>query len=67
MAFVLLVRNAPPQSDAHAASIAHVDAFRRGWEQYANGPAVGGRGARGTVGDPNYIKKFDTSLSPVIH
>ena len=65
MAFILLVGSGSPSS--HAASISHVDTFRRAWEAYANGPATGGRGARGFVGDPNYIKKFDTSLLPVIH
>jgi len=65
MAFILLVSGDPPQD--HAASIAQVDAFRRVWEQYANGPATGGRGARGVAGEPIYIKKFDTSLLPVIH
>lgn len=65
MAFILLVGSGSPSS--HSASIRHVDTFRRTWETYANGPATGGRGARGRAGEPNYIKKFDTSLSPVIH
>lgn len=67
MAFILLVRNGPPGSEHHAASIGQVDNFRRMWEQYANGAATGGRGARGVVGQADYIKKFDTSLAPVIH
>ena len=67
MAFILLVRNGPPGSEHHAASIGQVDSFRRVWEQYANGPATGGRGARGAVGQTNYIRKFDTSLAPAIH
>lgn len=67
MAFLLIIQNGPPSSPNHAATIQHVDNFRTAWEAYANGPAVGGRGARGKVGDANYIQKFDTSLNPVIH
>jgi hypothetical protein len=52
---------------SHASSIRQVDNFRRAWEQYANNAAIAGRGARGRVGDSDYIKKFDTSLAPVIH
>jgi hypothetical protein len=66
MAFILLVKDGQPSSRNHAAAIAQVDTFRRTWEVYANGPATGGRGARGVIGDSNYIKKFDTSLTPVI-
>jgi hypothetical protein len=44
-----------------------VDTFRRTWDVYGNGPAIGGRGARGTVGDANYLKKFDSSLNPANH
>jgi len=66
-AFILLVKNGPPNAPNHSATISQVDTFRRAWEQYANGAAVGGRGARGVVGDPNYIKKFNTSLNPAIH
>ena len=65
MAFILLVKGGDPSS--HAASVSQVDNFRRAWESYSNNAAVGGRGARGTVGDPNYIKKFDTSLAPLIY
>jgi hypothetical protein len=67
MAFVLLVKDGTPASPRHAASIGQVDTFRRVWEQYGNGPATGGRGARGEIGQANYIKKFDTSLAPIIH
>jgi hypothetical protein len=66
MAFILLVKGGEPSSRNHAAAITQVDNFRRTWEQYANGPATGGRGARGVVGDADYIKKFDTSLTPAI-
>jgi len=62
MAFILLVKGGDPSS--HAATVNQVDNFRRAWEFYSNNAAVGGRGARGLVGDPNYIKKFDTSLAP---
>ncbi len=64
MAFILLVKGDP---SSHASRISQVDNFRLAWEQYANNAAVAGRGARGEVGDSNYIKKFDTSLTPVIH
>lgn len=64
MAFILLVTGAP---SSHASRISQVDNFRRAWEQYANNAATGGRGARGQAGDANFIKKFDTSLAPVIH
>lgn len=67
MAFILLVASGPPDAPNHSATINQVDNFRRAWEEYGNGPAVGGLGARGVVGDPDYIKKFDTSLDPVIH
>ena len=53
MAFILIVEQGPPSS--HASAISKVDNFRRTWQQYANGPATGGRG------------KFDTSLNPMIH
>jgi hypothetical protein len=66
-AFVLLVKEGSPTAQTHAAAIKHVDNFRRAWAQYANGPALGGRGARGTLGTGDYIKKFDTSLTPTIH
>ena len=64
MAFILLVDSGPA---SHAAAIDQVDGFRRTWEEYANGPSLAGLGARGEVGDANYIKKFDTSLDPAIH
>ena len=64
MAFILLVNGDP---SSHASSISQVDNFRQAWEAYSNNAAVGGRGARGEVGDPDYIKKFDTSLTPAIH
>lgn len=66
MAFILLVSDGPPDAEKHAGAIQQVDNFRRVWEEYGNGPAVGGRGARGVVGAGNYIKKFDTSLNPAI-
>ena len=53
MAFILLVEQGPPSS--HASAISQVDNFRRTWQEYANGPATGGRG------------KFDTSLNPAVH
>jgi hypothetical protein len=55
MAFILLVEQGSPNSPAHAAAIKQVDAFRRTWERYGNGPATGGRG------------KFDTSLDPLLY
>ena len=64
MAFILLVKGDP---SSHASRISQVDNFRQAWEQYANDAAIAGRGARGQVGDPDYIKKFDTSLAPIIH
>ncbi|HSB61002.1 MAG TPA: hypothetical protein VLI67_04745, partial [Vicinamibacteria bacterium] len=67
MAFILLVKDGPPDAAKHSATIRQVDNFRRTWEVYGNGPAVGGRGARGVAGAPGYIKKFDTSLQPSIH
>lgn len=67
MAFILLVKDGPPDAAHNAAAIQQVDNFRRVWGEYGNGPAVGGRGARGMLGDANYIKKFDTSLNPTIH
>jgi len=53
MAFILLVEQGTPSS--HASAIGKVENFRQTWQQYANGPATGGRG------------KFDTSLNPVIY
>ena len=64
MAFIVVVPNSPA---AQSAVIDQVDGFRRAWESYSNGPAVGNRGARGVIGDPNYLKKFDTSLNPANH
>ena len=64
MAFILLVAN---DGSIRRSTIAQVDSFRRVWEQYANGPTFGGKGARGMMGDDNYIKKVDTSLNPQIH
>jgi hypothetical protein len=55
MAFILLVQQGTPLSPAHASAIRQVDAFRRTWQAYVNGPATGGRG------------RFDTSLSPAIY
>jgi hypothetical protein len=53
MAFILLVESGPPSS--HASALSQVDAFRRAWQAYANGPATGGRG------------RFDTRLDPPIY
>jgi len=64
IAFILLVAS---DGSIRRSTVAQVDSFRRVWEQYANGPALGNRGARGMSGDPNYIKKVDTSLNPQIH
>ena len=64
MAFILLVDGDP---SSHASAVSQVDNFRQAWEQYSNNSAVGGLGARGQVGAPGYIKKFDTSLTPAIH
>ena len=64
MAFILVVAN---DRGIRQSTIDQVDNFRRAWEVYGNGPAVGDLGARGSAGDSDYIKKFDTSLSPVIH
>jgi hypothetical protein len=64
MAYILLVAN---EAGLSTSSIQHVDNFRAAWEAYGNGPAVGGLGARGAVGDADYIPKFDTSLNPAIH
>jgi hypothetical protein len=52
-AFILLVESGTPS--AHSSAIAQVDAFRRAWQDYGNGPATGGRG------------QFDTRLAPPIH
>ena len=52
MAFVLVVE---PGSSPHTEAIRQVDAFRRTWQEYANGPATGGLG------------RFDTVLDPAIH
>ena len=64
MAFILLVADAPRKNNA---AVKQVDTFRKTWEEYGNGAALGGRGARGIVGDSDFIPKFDTSLDPVIH
>jgi len=53
MAFVLLVESGTP--DAHPTQVQQLEALRQAWQQYANGPATGGRG------------RFDTSLDPAIH
>lgn len=64
MAFILLVANAPNKNNA---AVKQVDTFRQTWEEYGNGAALGGRGARGIEGDSDFIPKFDTSLDPDIH
>jgi hypothetical protein len=53
MAFILVVQAGNPST--HITAISRVDAFRRAWQAYANGPATGGRG------------RFDTRLNPSIH
>jgi hypothetical protein len=53
MAFVLLVQQGPPQS--HGSAIGQVETLRGAWQEYANGPASGGRG------------RFDTSLDPTVY
>lgn len=70
MAFVLLVRSGPPNSEAHMPAIKRLNEFRLAWQEYTNGPGLGGRNADGMVrapDDPNFIPKFDTSLEPEIH
>jgi hypothetical protein len=64
MAFILVIGDDP---GVRQSTIDAVDTFRQTWENYANGPALGGRGARGISGDDDFIPKFDTSLNPVIH
>jgi hypothetical protein len=64
MAFILVIGDDP---GVRQSTIDAVDTFRQTWEEYANGPALGGRGARGMSGDENFIPKFDTSLDPAIH
>lgn len=44
MAFILLVK---PDTQLSAKEIELVDTFRKAWDIYGNGPAVGGIGARG--------------------
>ena len=53
MAFMLIVKDGAPSG--HAQAVAQVDAFRRIWQAFANGPASGGRG------------RFDTSLNPATY
>lgn len=70
MAFILLLRDGPPMTDAHVQSINKLNEFRLGWQQYVEGGGLGGRNADGVVrppDDPNFIPKFDTSLEPTIH
>ncbi len=70
MAYILLVRSGPPNSEAHMPAINRLNEFRLAWQEYANGPGLGGRNADGVVrspDDPNFIPKFDTSLEPAIH
>jgi hypothetical protein len=55
MAFILLAEKGDPSSPSLGGDILHVDAFRRLFEDYANGPATGWRG------------RFDTSLRPRVH
>lgn len=70
MAFVLLVRSGPPNSEAHLPAIQRLNEFRTAWQEYTDGPALSGRNADGVErppDDPNFIGKFDTSLEPTIH
>jgi hypothetical protein len=70
MAWILVVRQGPPNTGAHQPALRRLNEFRKAWQQYVNGPGLGGRNADGvvrTADDPNFIPKFDTSLDPVIH
>ncbi len=70
MAYILLVRSGPPNSEAHMPAINRLNEFRLAWQEYVNGPGLGGRNADGVVrspDDPDFIPKFDTSLEPTIH
>jgi hypothetical protein len=53
LAFILLVGSGSHPQQQRA--IDHVDLLRRTWQDYANGPASGGRG------------RFDTSLDPAVY
>jgi len=70
MAFVLLVRDGAPTSETHLPSIKRTNEFRKAWQTYTNGPALGGRNADGKVrppDHPDFIPKFDTSLQPGVY
>lgn len=70
MAWVLVVRDGPPNSEAHMPAIEQLNEFREAWQAYVNGPALGNRNADGVVRPPHdtdFIPKFDTSLEPEIH
>ena len=70
MAWVLVVRSGPPNSTAHMPAIKRLNEFRKAWQAYVDGPALGGRNADGVVRpphDPDFVPKFDTSLEPEIH
>lgn len=70
MAYILLVRSGPPNSATHMPAIERLNEFRLAWQEYTNGPGLGGRNADGEVrapDDPDFIPKFDTSLEPAIH
>jgi hypothetical protein len=67
MAWILLVRSGPPNSGAHMPAINRLNEFRQAWQEYVDGPGLGGRNADGVEraqDDPNFISKFDTSLEP---
>lgn len=70
MACVLLVRSGPPDADAHLLAIQRLNEFRKAWQEYVEGPGLGGRNANGAVRGkthPDFVPKFDTSLEPNIH
>lgn len=70
MAFILLVRTGPPMTKSRVPAIERLNEFRKAWQTYTNGPALGGRNADGQIrvpSDPDFIPKFDTSLEPAVH
>lgn len=70
MAWILLVRPGPPNTQAHQPALKRLNEFRKAWQQYANDPALGFRNADGVVRTPDnpaFIPKFDTSLEPLIY
>lgn len=66
MAWILVVE----EPKVPAADITRFDNFRKAWQKYTDGPALGGYNADGVIRlptDPNFKPKFDTSLEPIIH